>query len=227
MDKLSVVLGIFILIFSCDAQEKINTKNSEQIQLKFQKSLNEFGLKVRDTSFIKGNTLYYNVVKDSGYYIDETTGHLIRSYLLVKNYEDLKKLDSVNFYEEFNGLRDKTTHHYPKHGIDKIRKKLSANSLFMDLIPYLLKNTDANDIVNMDSRINEIPDFISEKEFTFKGNGFWEFIYDYTLNSCDPKSEVHMNMNEILHASKYPDFPTRPDIFEYIIMESEHFCKEK
>lgn len=226
MKKNCLIYGLLALLLSCQSQNDV-VHLEKKLQKKFNKTLYDVGLKVRDSVYIKENSLYYNIVKDSGYYVDPVTNRLIRGYLLYKHYEDIKALDSVNIQEEYKDLSSETTYYFPKKGIDKIYEKLSKNPLFISLVPYILRNTDANDIVNMDGTINDTPEYVSEEKYNFKGHGFWEFIDEYTLNCCDPKSDMHMNMDEILYASKYPEFPTRPDIFEYVIKESKRYCKKR
>jgi hypothetical protein len=223
-----------VLIFTCSLlflNSCVSPTNEvsleKRLQNKFKQSLLDVGVKVQDTAYLKGNTLYYEFVNDSGYYVDKATNRLLKGYLLLVHYNDLKELDSINITEKYRDLTDKTTYYFPKSGIDKIYKKLSKNQLFMDLAPYILRNTNANDIIYYDDIINDMKKFLPKERYNFEGIDFWEFIDEYTLNACNPKSEMHKNMSETLRVSKLLKLTTNPDIFDYVIKESERYCEEK
>lgn len=218
-------LTLLFFLFSCKGKENKPSLEKE-LQEGFQMSFQKIGIKVKDSLYIKNKTLYMHTVQDSGYYVDEMTNKLLSAYILFNHYQETKELDSINIFFEYKGLADKEEFHYSRMGINKIHDKFLENPLFVKLLPYIIKSTNANDIIYIDNTISEISNYIPSDKFTFKGDGFWDFIYDYALNCCNPNSDVHMNMDKILYASKFPEFQTRPDIFEYVIETSKHYCKK-
>ncbi|WP_339609852.1 hypothetical protein [uncultured Planktosalinus sp.] len=222
--KIFVYSLFSIMLFSCQ-----NNENKFELERKIEddikKTFQELGVKIRDTVFIDKDVLNVSMTQDSGYFIDDASNHLLRSYYLFKHYDELKKMDSIYISVSFKHLTDRKTFSYGREGVDMIYAKLSDNPLFLSLVPYVARNIDANDLVYMDNIINEMPEYVSKERYNYTGTGFWDFVYDYTNHCCDSETFMHKNMDEVYHSSKYPDFPVRPDIFEYIINACKGYCR--
>lgn len=212
-------------LFSCQSKEN-KLVFERKIEDDFKMTFQELGVKIRDTVFIDNDVLNISMIQDSGYFVDHATNQLLRSYFMFKHYDELKEMSAINIYVEYKHLTDRKTYSYARKGIDMIYAKLSDNPLFMSLVPYIAKNADANDIIYMDDLIvEEVPKFVSKERYDFTGTGFWDFVYDYTMDCCNENSMMHKNMDEVHYGSTFPDFPVRPDIFEYIINACEEYCR--
>lgn len=220
------IYGVFsALLFSCQSKEN-KFELERKIENDFKMTFQELGVKIRDTVFIDNDVLNISMIQDSGYFVDHATNQLLRSYFMYKYYDELKEMSAISIYVEYKHLTDRKTYSYAREGIDMIYTKLSDNPLFMSLVPYIAKNADANDIIYMDDLIVEVaPKVVPKEEYDYTGSGLWDFVYDYTKNCCNDDSIMHKNMDEVYYLSTFPDFPVRPDIFEYIINACEKYCR--